>query len=71
MMMLVLMQGKLSNVLDCLSLLLFVTSILFYSGPNACEDRGCDRGTLAIGWGSGTAEFPYLVTVSTCSKLQD
>ncbi|GAB5588478.1 hypothetical protein Unana1_03378 [Umbelopsis nana] len=31
-------------------------------GPNACEDRGCDRGTLAIGWGSGTAEFPYLVT---------
>ncbi|KAI9286528.1 beta-glucosidase [Umbelopsis sp. AD052] len=31
-------------------------------GPNSCEDRGCDRGTLAIGWGSGTAEFPYLVT---------
>ncbi|KAH8550850.1 glycoside hydrolase superfamily [Umbelopsis sp. PMI_123] len=31
-------------------------------GPNSCADRGCDRGTLAIGWGSGTAEFPYLVT---------
>ncbi|KAG2180978.1 hypothetical protein INT43_008560 [Umbelopsis isabellina] len=31
-------------------------------GPNACEDRGCDRGTLAIGWGSGTAEFPYLIS---------
>jgi beta-glucosidase len=23
-------------------------------GPNACGDRGCDNGTLAIGWGSGT-----------------
>lgn len=27
-------------------------------GPNACGDRGCDRGTLAMGWGSGTANFP-------------
>ncbi|KAJ5085986.1 hypothetical protein N7532_010757 [Penicillium argentinense] len=31
------------------------------AGPNACTDRGCDNGTLAMGWGSGTAEFPYLV----------
>ncbi|KAG9234413.1 putative beta-glucosidase L [Amylocarpus encephaloides] len=31
------------------------------SGPNACVDRGCNIGTLAMGWGSGTAEFPYLV----------
>ncbi|MCJ1444341.1 MAG: hypothetical protein MMC23_004843 [Stictis urceolatum] len=31
-------------------------------GANACEDRGCNEGTLAMGWGSGTAEFPYLVT---------
>lgn len=23
-------------------------------GPNGCSDRGCDRGTLAIGWGSGS-----------------
>ncbi|KAJ6000535.1 Glycoside hydrolase family 3 [Penicillium waksmanii] len=30
-------------------------------GPNACSDRGCDNGTLAMGWGSGTADFPYLV----------
>ncbi|KAJ5683695.1 uncharacterized protein N7477_000040 [Penicillium maclennaniae] len=29
-------------------------------GPNACSDRGCDNGTLAMGWGSGTAQFPYL-----------
>ncbi|KAF2824993.1 beta-glucosidase [Ophiobolus disseminans] len=31
-------------------------------GPNGCADRGCDKGTLAMGWGSGTADFPYLVT---------
>ncbi|KAL2869121.1 beta-glucosidase [Aspergillus lucknowensis] len=30
-------------------------------GANACVDRGCNTGTLAQGWGSGTAEFPYLV----------
>ncbi|KAJ4303979.1 beta-glucosidase [Collariella sp. IMI 366227] len=32
------------------------------NGPNSCADRGCDNGTLAMGWGSGTASFPYLVT---------
>ncbi|PYI28771.1 BETA-glucosidase precursor [Aspergillus indologenus CBS 114.80] len=31
-------------------------------GANGCSDRGCDNGTLAMAWGSGTAEFPYLVT---------
>jgi len=31
-------------------------------GPNGCSDRGCDNGTLAMGWGSGTANFPYLIT---------
>ncbi|KAK0630878.1 glycosyl hydrolase family 3 N terminal domain-containing protein [Bombardia bombarda] len=31
-------------------------------GPNSCSDRGCDDGTLAMAWGSGTANFPYLVT---------
>ncbi|KAF2234256.1 glycoside hydrolase family 3 protein [Viridothelium virens] len=36
-------------------------SIVNPSGPNACTDRGCDTGTLAEGWGSGTAQFPYLV----------
>ncbi|KAL4755324.1 putative beta-glucosidase L [Aspergillus terricola var. indicus] len=30
-------------------------------GANACTDRGCNKGTLAQGWGSGTAEYPYLV----------
>ncbi|KAK2760210.1 hypothetical protein FQN54_002277 [Arachnomyces sp. PD_36] len=32
------------------------------NGPNACEDRGCDIGTLGVGWGSGTTDFPYLST---------
>lgn len=31
-------------------------------GADGCSDRGCDNGTLAMGWGSGTADFPYLVT---------
>ncbi|KAJ7857363.1 glycoside hydrolase superfamily, partial [Mycena leptocephala] len=34
-------------------------------GPNGCSDgtrdHGCDEGTLAMGWGSGIAEFPYLI----------
>ena len=34
-------------------------------GPNACVDRGCNNGTLAMGWGSGTSEFPYLVSPFT------
>ncbi|KAK5039292.1 hypothetical protein LTR13_003548 [Exophiala sideris] len=31
-------------------------------GANGCANRDCDNGTLAMGYGSGTAEFPYLVT---------
>ncbi|KAI5804404.1 putative beta-glucosidase [Geopyxis carbonaria] len=31
-------------------------------GPNGCSDRGCDNGTLAMAWGSGSSNFPYLVT---------
>ncbi|PYH88564.1 putative beta-glucosidase [Aspergillus ellipticus CBS 707.79] len=30
-------------------------------GPNGCEDRACVDGTVAMGWGSGTTNFPYLV----------
>ncbi|KAL6722100.1 hypothetical protein ACLMJK_001206 [Lecanora helva] len=30
-------------------------------GPNACEDRACNVGTLASGWGSGAVLFPFLV----------
>lgn len=32
-------------------------------GPNACVDRGCNTGTLAMGWGSGTAEFPVSMPI--------
>lgn len=31
------------------------------SGANACTDRGCNTGTLAMGWGSGTAQFPVQI----------
>lgn len=31
-------------------------------GPNGYADHGGDEGTLAIGWGSGTAQFPFLST---------
>ncbi|KAK7566151.1 beta-glucosidase 2 precursor [Phyllosticta paracitricarpa] len=30
------------------------------AGINSCPDRGCDKGTLGMGWGSGTAEYPYM-----------
>ncbi|TKA79833.1 hypothetical protein B0A55_02785 [Friedmanniomyces simplex] len=34
-------------------------------GPNSCSDRGCDEGTLGMAWGSGSSNFPYLVTPDT------
>ncbi|KAI8962817.1 glycoside hydrolase family 3 protein [Daldinia sp. FL1419] len=40
------------------------------SGPNSCPDRGCDSGTLAMGWGSGTADFPYLVAPIDALQVQ-
>ncbi|CAO0795663.1 unnamed protein product [Mucor circinelloides] len=30
-------------------------------GLNSCSSHGCSNGTLAQGWGSGTADFPYLI----------
>lgn len=39
-------------------------------GPNGCGDRGCDMGTLAMGWGSGTANFPYLITPLEAIKAE-
>ena len=35
------------------------------AGPNGCPDRGCDNGTLGMAWGSGSSNFPYLVTPET------
>jgi len=45
------------------------------TGPNGCPDRGCstqlgNTGTLAMGWGSGTANFPYLIAPITALKAQ-
>lgn len=37
-------------------------------GRNFCEDRACNQGTLASGWGSGAVEFPYLVTPMAALK---
>lgn len=31
------------------------------NGPNYCEDRACNQGTLAVGWGSGSTDFNYLI----------
>lgn len=39
-------------------------------GANGCSDRGCDNGTLAMGWGSGTANFPYLITPEEAIKAK-
>ncbi|KAJ3543586.1 hypothetical protein NM208_g2302 [Fusarium decemcellulare] len=32
------------------------------NGPNSCVDRACADGVFAAGWGSGTANYPYLAT---------
>jgi len=39
-------------------------------GPNACVERACINATVAMGWGSGTAEFPYLVSPATALKTR-
>jgi len=28
-------------------------------GPNGCSDRGCDNGTLAMGWGKSACLFEH------------
>ncbi|KAI8627478.1 glycoside hydrolase family 3 protein [Xylariaceae sp. FL1651] len=40
------------------------------NGPNACVDRICDTDTLAMGWGSATAEYPYLISPVTAFRQQ-
>lgn len=40
------------------------------NGPNSCVDRICNTGTLAVGWGSATAEFPYLIAPATALQKQ-
>ncbi|KAH9922145.1 beta-glucosidase [Amylocystis lapponica] len=38
-------------------------------GPNGYIDRGGDDGVLAMGWGSGSCQFPYLI--SPADAIQD
>ncbi|CBX97437.1 hypothetical protein IAQ61_007149 [Plenodomus lingam] len=45
-------------------------SIVAPKGANACADRGCNDGTLAMGWGSGSVEFPYLIAPLDAIKTQ-
>lgn len=45
-------------------------SIVNPQGANACTDRGCDNGTLAVGWGSASVEFPYLIAPLDAIKTQ-
>ncbi|KAI1328844.1 glycoside hydrolase family 3 protein [Xylariaceae sp. FL0255] len=30
------------------------------NGINSCTDKSCDEGTLGMGWGSGSANYPYM-----------
>ena len=32
------------------------------NNANSCPDHGCSSGTIAQGWGSGTSNFPYIIT---------
>jgi len=29
-------------------------------GINSCADQGCNKGTLGMGWGSGSSRYPYM-----------
>ncbi|KAL4787303.1 glycoside hydrolase superfamily [Aspergillus varians] len=44
-------------------------------GLNSCADKGCNRGVLTMGWGSGTSKLPYLVTpqeaIANISSMAD
>ncbi|EWC44403.1 putative beta-glucosidase L [Drechslerella stenobrocha 248] len=40
------------------------------NGINSCTDRACNDGTLAMGWGSGTTNFPYLIDPLTAIRAQ-
>ncbi|KAI0397752.1 glycoside hydrolase family 3 protein [Xylariaceae sp. FL0594] len=35
------------------------SSVVNPQGANACTDHGCNNGALGMGWGSGTASYPY------------
>ncbi|PGH27753.1 hypothetical protein AJ80_00541 [Polytolypa hystricis UAMH7299] len=37
-------------------------------GINSCADKGCNKGVLTMGWGSGSANLPYLNTPEEAIK---
>ncbi|KAI1851572.1 hypothetical protein JX265_012346 [Neoarthrinium moseri] len=39
-------------------------------GMNACTDQGCNDGALGMGWGSGTATYPYFVAPADAIKTR-
>ncbi|KAI0467679.1 glycoside hydrolase family 3 protein [Xylaria cf. heliscus] len=39
-------------------------------GQNACNDQGCNSGALGMGWGSGTAQYPYFSAPSDAIKAR-
>ncbi|KAI8626575.1 glycoside hydrolase family 3 protein [Xylariaceae sp. FL1651] len=39
-------------------------------GINACSDQGCNTGALGMGWGSGTASYPYFVAPADAIKTR-
>ncbi|KAF2015470.1 glycoside hydrolase family 3 protein [Aaosphaeria arxii CBS 175.79] len=45
-------------------------SIVDPKGMNGHVDRGGNGGTLAMGWGSGTTEFPYLIAPLEAIRAQ-
>jgi beta-glucosidase len=45
-------------------------SVIGPKGANGFVDRGGNDGTLAMGWGSGSVEFPYLVAPLEAIKVQ-
>ncbi|KAF3065928.1 hypothetical protein GL218_09292 [Daldinia childiae] len=39
-------------------------------GINACTDQGCNTGALGMGWGSGTASYPYFSAPADAIKTR-
>ncbi|KAI0157566.1 glycoside hydrolase family 3 protein [Xylariaceae sp. FL1272] len=39
-------------------------------GINSCTDQSCNKGTLGMGWGSGSAKYPYLDDPITSLKTK-
>ncbi|KAF2842470.1 glycoside hydrolase family 3 protein [Patellaria atrata CBS 101060] len=37
---------------------------------NGCYDGGCNEGTLALGWGSGFADFAYLISPMSAIQME-